>query len=186
MTATTTIIELKQNIESITVNTFRYKFTQDIMDLLYEFSKIHQYDDRKIFKDAWEIFVAENTDVLEDEISRLKRNGYDGDILEKMFKSARYYFRKKNMTTPEPKKRKQYVGISKEILNAIDTQILVELQTNSNAFKPSNGFDNFCSNELKNYKAALVLMSANNLTAKEIMEKIKKTYKNRYFTLISK
>ena len=32
---------------------YRFKFTEQFMEELYKFSKIHQYDDRKDFKEAW-------------------------------------------------------------------------------------------------------------------------------------
>ena len=36
---------------------YRYKFTEHFMEELYEFSKIHQYDARKDFKEAWKIWI---------------------------------------------------------------------------------------------------------------------------------
>ena len=74
---------------------YRFKFTEEFMVELYNFAKIHQYDHRKDFKEAWKIWLEENAEIVEDEVRRLTNLRYDGDILEKMFKSARYYFRKK-------------------------------------------------------------------------------------------
>lgn len=74
---------------------YRFKFTENFMTELYKFSKIHQYDDRKDFKEAWKIWTEENDDIIELEMCRMLRLGYNGDVLDKMFKSARYYFRKK-------------------------------------------------------------------------------------------
>ena len=42
------------------INIYRYKFTPEFMSELYQFSKIHQYDDRHSFKDAWNIWVQTN------------------------------------------------------------------------------------------------------------------------------
>ena len=33
---------------------FRYKLSDDLMALISQFAKIHQYDDRHSYKDAWE------------------------------------------------------------------------------------------------------------------------------------
>lgn len=77
------------------INIYRYKFAERINELLLIFSKIHQYDDRKTFKEAWEIWREDNKEILDCEIERLKEINYEGDIINKMFKSARYYFRKK-------------------------------------------------------------------------------------------
>jgi hypothetical protein len=72
------------------VNIFRYKFTDDFTSEMFKFSKIHQYDHRKDFKEAWNIWVEENENIIADEVRRLENLGYEGDILDKMFKSARY------------------------------------------------------------------------------------------------
>ena len=77
-------------------NIYRYKFSQDFMTDLYEFSKIHQYDDRDSFKEAWKTWILLNDEPIQAEIESLTENKYDGDILVKMYKSARYYFRKKS------------------------------------------------------------------------------------------
>ena len=92
--------------ETTTANIYRYKFTQEFMDHVHTFSKIHQYDDRKVFKEAWIDWKEENESIITEEVSRLKILGYDGDILDKAFKSARYYFRNKSNVKPEPKERK--------------------------------------------------------------------------------
>ena len=74
--------------EKINVNIFRYKFTQEFMDELYQFSKIHQYDDRHGFKEAWTEWVEINEDTINAEIRRINELGYNGDIVDKMFKRA--------------------------------------------------------------------------------------------------
>lgn len=90
----------------INVNIFRFKFKDEFTGELYKFAKIHQYDHRKDFKEAWKIWLEENTEIVEEEVRRLTNLRYDGDILDKMFKSARYYFRKKSTE----KKNQQSVG----------------------------------------------------------------------------
>jgi hypothetical protein len=87
--------ERTESIKKINAPIFRFKFTEAFMEDLYKFSKIHQYDHRKDFKEAWTIWIEENNDIIDEEVERLLALGYDGDILDKMFKSARYYFRKK-------------------------------------------------------------------------------------------
>jgi hypothetical protein len=169
----------------MSVNIFRYKFTDDFNKELYKFSKIHQYDERKDFKEAWSIWMEEQDDIINHEIRRLTNLGYDGDILDKMFKSARYYFRKKSTEKKAPKKRRNYMGAQKELLDNMDEHI--KLNINNTDYKPSDGFDDFCKghvNLLKNEVNVLCRIGFND--ASEIKAKIKKTYKNRYFLLISK
>jgi len=170
--------------DNINVSIYRYKFTQNFMDELYKFSKIHQYDDRVSFKEAWEHWVEESEELVEGETLRLEDLGYEGDVLDKMFKSARYYFRKKSTTKPEPKERRKYIGVQKDLLDAMDTHIKTGI--NSDEYKPSDGFNHFCINNIDVLKAEIDRLLENNIDSDEIMKKIKKTYKNRYFIKISK
>jgi hypothetical protein len=39
---------------------YRFKFTEEFMEYLHNFSKIHQYDERKDFKEAWNIWIETN------------------------------------------------------------------------------------------------------------------------------
>ena len=80
--------DIKSENNDINKNIYRYKFTDDFTSELFMFSKIHQYDHRKDFKEAWEIWMEENDEIVNDEVRRLTNLGYDGDITDKMFKSA--------------------------------------------------------------------------------------------------
>ena len=170
--------------DSIITFIYRYKFTQSFMEELYKFSKIHQYDDRKSFKEAWEIWIKKESDLIADEFTRLDKLGYDGDILDKMFKSARYYFRKKVTSKPDPKERRKYIGVHKDLLDSMDLQISSSRSIPD--FKPSDGFVNFCKNNTGELKNEIGRLLENHMESSEIMNKIKKTYKNRYFMAITK
>lgn len=177
-------IEDKTRKMSRHVSIYRYKFTSEFMTELYNFSKIHQYDHRKDFKESWKTWVDENSLIIGKEVERLTELGYSGDILEKMFTSARYYFRKKGTEKPEPKQRCSYIGVQKELLEAMDIHINAN---RSKEFKPSNGFDNFCKDNIPLLKQEIDrLVSCNIKNVEDIRKKIKKTYKNRYFVLITK
>ena len=170
---------------TINVNIYRYKFTNEFTDELYKFSKVHQYDHRTDFKEAWEVWVEDNSYLVDDEVRRLTNLGYNGDILDKMFKSARYYFRKKSTEKKEPAKRRIYVGTRKDLLEAMDEHI--KLNINSGDFKPSDGFDEFCKENVDILKDQVNQLICSGITdSNEIKAKIKKTYKNRYFLIISK
>jgi len=174
----------ENNNTDVNINIYRFKFTQEIMDALYEFSKIHQYDGRKIFKECWSIWTDDNEEFLDIEVKRLHKLGYEGDVMDKMFKSARYYFRKKSTSKKDPKKRRQYVCVCREILDAMDDHIWLGLRNGE--FKPAEGFVDFCNISKDLLKNELVHMINNGLTdSKVVQSKVKKTYKNRYF-MISK
>jgi hypothetical protein len=174
-----------ERYDSLNINIYRYKFTDDFTSELFKFSKIHQYDERKDFKEAWTNWMEENDDIVNQEYRRLKELGYDGDIFDKMFKSARYYFRKKSTEKKAPAKRRVYVGAQKDLLEAMDEHI--KLNISSGDFKPSDGFDEFCKENVNILKEEITVLCRAGLTdPNEIKAKIKKTYKNRYFLAINK
>lgn len=176
---------VNQKNDNLNVNIYRYKFTQDFTNELFKFSKIHQYDERKAFKEAWNIWIDDNENIVNEEYRRLKDLCYDGDIFDKMFKSARYYFRKKSTEKKDPVKRRIYVGSQKDLLEAMDHHIMSNIS--SGDFKPSEGFDEFCKQNMNLLKEEIAVLCRAGLTdSNEIKTKIKKTYKNRYFLAISK
>jgi hypothetical protein len=163
---------------------YRYKFTEELTVELFKFSKIHQYDHRKDFKEAWTIWLENNEYLVETEIRRLTNFGYIGNIRDKMFKSARYYLRKKSTEKKAPAERRNYVAVQKELLDAIDTHIKNIISRDS---KPSDGFDDFCKNNKDILNDEIKSLCKNGMTdSNEIKNKIKKTYKNRHFLIVSK
>lgn len=162
---------------------YRYKFQPNIIDLLTKFSKTHQYDPKKIYKEAWETFVEENSEELGREVIRLTELGYDGDCFDKMYKSARYYFRKKKLSKIEPKKRRKYIACDRDVLDAMDDHINQNIQ--SEDYKPSDGYDNFVNSNQQLILLEINRMIDNGLNDNNaIAKKIKKTYKNRYFQIM--
>lgn len=179
------INENRKDDELFDVNIFRYKFSEEFTIHLYQFSKIHQYDHRKDFKEAWNIWIEENDSLVNKEAMRLTELDYKGDIIDKMFKSARYYFRKKSTEKKEPQKRRSYVGIQTELLTAMDKHIISNKKNDN--YKPSNGFDDFCKQHIDILKIEVTNLCKSGIKdSEEIKNKIKKTYKNRYFMSIKK
>ena len=73
----------------------RFKFSDEVMNMISIFAKIHQFDDRHAYKEHWNTWFAENDKELSEEIQRIDMSGYKGNIQDKMYKAGRYYFRKK-------------------------------------------------------------------------------------------
>jgi hypothetical protein len=167
------------------INIYRYKFDEKFTVELFNFAKIHQHDQRKDFKEAWTVWIEENDDIVNEETRRLKNLGYNGSVQDKMFKSARYYFRQKSTEKKAPKERRDYVGSRKELLDAMDDHI--KKQSNKKDCKPSDGFDEFCkaNRDVLNDEVKMLCKNGFN-DAVEIKNKIKKTYKNRYFLIVNK
>jgi len=166
---------------SIQLKTFHFKFSPIFIEHLERFAKIHQYDDRHTFKEAWTTWTKTDSisKIIEEEIADLTKDGFDGNILEKMFKSARYYYRKKPETKDVIAKKKKYEGSSRSFLEQVDAHISHYVHTHSvssgetikSTASPAEAYDDFCkTHEIVGMDEA----------------KQKKTYKNRYYLFSKK
>jgi len=160
---------------------YRYKLSDTIYEIIINFAKLHQYDERKDYKEAWQLLVEANEAVFTIEKERLSKLNYKGDVLDKMYKSGRYYFKEKPSQKKENKNSStEYIKLSKTILQAIDRHI----RLNNSPCKPSNGYNLFCIEQEETINREIERLS--NLEKEVIMNKIKKSYKNRYFTIQKK
>jgi len=220
---------------------FRFEFSKQFMDVLYQFSKIHQYDDRHSYKEAWKewTMIDEISGMIEEETRRMVELGYLGNVEDKMFKSGRYYFRKKSgrkvvvtcdiedaddeassvpgdnggggggdnsrlvhLSASSPPRR-QYITMNKNTLLIMDEHIRNTYNSSSIGgavggacggmlFTPARSFEDFCithSDVVEREVCDLISKNPrsmhldNRVIAVELMLKIKKTYKNRYFMM---
>jgi len=152
---------------------------------------------------------------IDAEKRRLVENGYIGDIDDKMFKAGRYYFRKKNKTAAAPtaptaapaaapaeqkqQQRRPYITMSKETITLMDCHIKMIHTTKIQNFKPSFCYDDFYQTQMattemtteiekiieKFQKCADTSKNTPDELTLEIIDKIKKTYKNRYYKFVS-
>jgi len=171
-----------------TVKTFRFKFSDDIMSEISAFARVHRYDTKDDFKDAWTQWTADNSRMISSEQERLTAMGFDGDLNKKMYVSARYYFKNKSDVEETPKKRRKYVTIDKSFIRLIDTYINTSIQNgDESVYKPANCFQDFIQeNEEQTTMLVRKLATDDNLENADIIAKIKKTFKNRYFVLTNK
>ena len=161
---------------------FRFKLLPETINELNNFAKIHKYDTREDFKEAWEEWLDAYDEIVENEEKRLKSSGYKGDVIDKMYKSVRYYYRKKPLSKQEPSKRKRYLSIGKNILKAMDQHINENYKIES--YTPAVGYNEFCNEYIELLREHVEEMSKlENIDSKQISDKIKKTYKNRYFRI---
>ena len=116
------------------------------------------------------------------EIIYMRNMGYEGDVIEKMYKSARYYFKNKSNEKTKPKKRRQYIGIDIMLKDKMDEYIQEKLD-NKVECKPSTVYDEF----IENTKHKVLLdtettrLKSFGMSDDEVVKKFKKTFKNRYF-----
>jgi hypothetical protein len=190
----------------IQVKTHRFTFSGGCTEKLTEFAHRHETDDRKVFQRAWAewIQIPAIKTMIEEEIRTLTTAGFDGDVLDKMFKSTRYYYRKKpvNDGPKEQKPRKKYERLDSEILEEMDQHIMSEIKENtvlqrrsvdqeeallSIRASPSVSFEKYCILYKDNFLEEARLefpdqdITKNQLTC--IVDKFKKTYKNRFYVI---
>ncbi len=165
------------------IQVYRFKLAPNVQELVTVFAKMHQYDTRKDYKEAWKELCDENIDIITAEETRLDTLGYDGNVREKMYKAGRYYFRTKSVDkNKKAKKRRQYVSMDNSILTAMDEHI--EKNYNNDGYSPASGYTTFVESNkdvLLTEIQRLFAENGNTLTAEDIQHKVKKTYKNRYY-----
>ena len=179
--------------------TFRFLFSEEFMERLTDFSKSHRDDNRKLFKGEWNNWISqeETKKIIEIETQSLRDLGFTGDVYEKMFMSARYYFRKKVLKTQDesftkPEKiRKQYTTLDKHILDLIDTNIEKHTNSSSSPISPSDSYEAFCQDNketITKYSRQIIEDLTNQSQREDAIRnfitKIKKSYKNRYYKKI--
>ena len=175
---------------------FRFNLSDEMVDALLDFSKMHQFDDRHSYADAWNEW-KNNRDIsiiINDEIERLQSLDYKGSaesIEIKIFKSGRYYFRNKSFVKATPKPRGKYVSVSKELICAMDEHIARRINNNNSndgqipsPASPADLFGDFCKrcvDILKMEIDRLIDLEPFSEDPALIIAKIKKTFKNRAF-----
>ena len=150
---------------------YRFKFTAEFAIELSNFAKIHELDDRKDFKEAWSNWTEENNEIIEEERRLHEQQGYTGNMMDKMYKSVRYYYRKKDHVKKEPVKRREYMHVGKEVLNQMNEFIKKNID-----LKPSDGFEMYYNEEQSRRTSSR--------EEEEIFKSmLKKTYKNRCYII---
>lgn len=172
------------------IKTYRFKLDNNLINLIQNFAEIHQYDDRKIFKEFWEEWLETNQEIILQESIRLKDLNYKGNLNDKLYRSARYYFRNKCLETKHDRdsdinnindKKRDYIMINSNIINIIDDHINYNIKNND--FTPASGFLLFYDSNIKILDNEFNRLANDNTDykKKDFYNKIKKTYKNRYF-----
>ena len=166
-----------QPVPRNTMTTFHFNSSDECAKLLFDFARIHREDKNKIFRRAWDewILSPDVSTILEKEKASLMEAGYKGDPAEKMYASARYYYRKKaikedtqSVELREVTPRKQYELSDARLLDQISNHI-IELFHKDN-ISPAKAFE----------------MYANRYQDNPSDNKLKKIYKNRFFLLRTK
>jgi hypothetical protein len=174
----------------IHLQTFHFSFTEEIAEKFAYFATLHRFEDRKSFKENWTKWIQEEdiAELIEREKAILEQNGYVGDTIDKMFKSVRYYYRKKPMTPKEPKQRKPYVALPADILAKMDNHIIEVIVANTNPetkqciISPAKAYEAYLKKEAEAKQNADEQVQQVQVQMDDAdKDKYKKTYKNRFF-----
>lgn len=162
--------------------TLRYNISPEMTKKLHEFHNKNKECSKKEYKKQWMSFVDSNSDFIAQEERTLMNAGFNGNVVQKLFTSVKYYLSKKPEDKPDPKERRVYIHIDKDVLEAMNDHIVSNKDTDE--YTPAKGYTQFC----EQYEQELIieknrLKSVSELNDKDIEFKIKKTYKNRYFIL---
>lgn len=159
---------------------YRFKLSDEIIEIISAFGKVYEDLPNKEFKEQWKELYESREELFNKEADRLKQLGYKKDVHEKIYKSCRYYYRKKQ--PKETKKRRQYTSCSEQLLNTIDEFIKLNLRSNQD-IKPSDVFEQF-NLVYKNLIEDEMTRLSSVLNKEDSINKIKKTFKNRCYILI--
>ena len=155
------------------------------MEKIHRFAKVHQFDDRKEYRENWEKWLVDNKDMIEKEEKRMKDLGCEKNIEEKMYKAGRYYFRNKNLSAVIPVKRRKYIAISNDMLQSMDAHIKTHVFDKD--YTPAAGYDDFCETHKEILTEEICnIIKLHAISGDDMAHKIKKTYKNRYYIITHK
>lgn len=180
---------------------YRFKFSKIMMEYMISFSNLHRFEDKNEFKISFDTWYKENNDIIQEEITNLLKNGFQGNeekIKTKMYRSVRYYYRKKaenpNTKTkkkdkdelekeetehqdqdqnPKTKTKRFYLPI--DVIKQMDRYIMEKNK------KPSVMFEEFMNENIETLEK---INNLENIRQKEKNhEKIKKSFKNRCYKI---
>jgi hypothetical protein len=172
--------------KQIILQQHHFNYSDEFAEKLANFAMAHLDDKNKEFKAAWTAWNDENKLMIECEIAKMKAAGYQGSVEDKMYFSARYYYRKKAIreqteTTDDDviSPRKKYECIGKNVLIQMNEHILSQIESSTHDSQsgnvvsnmtPSKSFADYCE------RFSICKDDAN----------IKKNYKNLYWRISKK
>ena len=178
---------------------FRYDFSDNIVQMLGEFANENIGKSRKEFMNRWEEYIAEEgtRQKIEYEKEMMIQHGFSGDVMDKMYKSVRYYHvkrdKKKFLEEDSINKYKHENRFSREFLKIMDEYIYYQLTNPDNIYVNENGiqintvsqsgsYKKFCENNRENILEEFIKIKNKTGPLTGIMvNKLRKTYKTRFY-----
>jgi len=184
----------------------RFKYSDMMTTLLVGFAEIHRHDSRKDFRSFWDEFIKSNLNAFEREVTLLEERGFKSDPYNAMYKSARFYYRKFYDGSGKKKnckkiKNNPYSKFPTELIKLIDTAIekyisinLKQVSTSNYIcdITPASCYSEFCGDyeddlyiHIHEYIRQRQSMG-DNISSSLISNKLKKTFKNRFYKIQDK
>jgi hypothetical protein len=175
----------------IILKPMRYVFGKEISAELKQFTEEHKEYDRKSYKLAWQKWTT--NDNIKSLICAEIEKQPNADVMDKMYKSTWYYYRKKSDKNDEKQPRKKYDAFSGDIIREIEKHIRDQIQNNIDVktsisnITPAESFNNFCRDcreiVLEEINGTYGDSQITNDEVKITLEKFKKAYKNKFYTV---
>jgi len=180
-----------------TINLFktsRLAFSEEFASKIYTFSNTYCREHFKVFREKWNTWQTEHKEELDNEIEKIQSTGIKNsidEIKEKIYTSARFYFRKqskqqeKKQKQNERKNNKREVKlppISKTIKQTIEQFIQDKQQKIQNQKKPIEIYREYCETYIKEINHEInrlrQITQVHTLNPQEISLKFKKAFHN--------
>ena len=187
-------------------------FSEEFSNELHKFSKDHYEEPLKTFRESWQTWIS-NNDIhtkMRREIERMRTNNFTGtdeEITQKIYTSARFYYRKKekrakklasDLKEKQEQQSKPYIGFSKEFIQLMDNEIKDKILQKANTYEivkdtikmnQKQAFHTFTSAHVTNISTEFGKLKIKydaleeHFVAKEIAHKLKKAYQNRFYSI---
>jgi hypothetical protein len=196
---------------NIKIQLTKYAFSDEFSHEIHAFSKEHYQEPLKVFKESWQTWISipDIQTAIQNEIAFIKSkhfSGTDDDIMQKIYISARFYYRKKEKKEKKimgtkvdhddelNHKQKLHVGFSQGFIQFMDTYIqkqIVAASHNKDIIKISQkeSFQQFTLTHISDIKNELFILKEKydaleqDFVSLDIAQKIKKAYQNRFYTV---
>jgi hypothetical protein len=193
----------------------KHIFSEEFSKVLHEFSKEHYEEPLKTFRQSWKTWISSN-DIqtkMRTEIERMRTNnfiGTDEEITQKIYTSARFYYRKKEKRAKklaeitkekdqtQDIKSKPYIGFSKEFIKLMDNEIKSKILEKADAndimkiaikLNQKQAFQTFTLAHVNEISVEFGKLKVKYdeldeiYVAKDIAYKLKKAYQNRFYSI---
>ena len=184
-------------IENLQSSTKIYRFkvnSQELYQEMIRFAALHKFEDKETLKESFNNWLAKPNieELVLNEEQLLNRTCYDFEktnMKYKIFRSIKYYhiknlLKSESQEVKQEKKRIKKIVFSKEFLNEVKIYLTKNVENEN--FKPALYFDYFCdvySNKIETEKNSIQQKLEENYNEEEFIYKLKKMFKNQYFSM---